>query len=115
MRINLGNAWDSWWVEKLSKRWLLLLLIKLILELWTCWYSSPEVSSLTLHFRWNLRPSSVMEQNTTCVLPCEQGGAGNCRARGAEPDSVPDLLISCAFTSLLPAERNVKKQEDKSI
>lgn len=43
-----------------------------------------------------------------CVLPCEQGGAPKSRAREAEPDSVPDLLISCPFTSLLPAERNVK-------
>ena len=107
MRIHLVNVWDTRWVEKLSKfSWLLLLLIKLILEQWTCLYSTPEISSLPLHFKWNLRPSSVTEQDTMCVLPWEEGGAHKSGAREAEPDSVPDLLIRHPFTSLLHAERN---------
>ena len=109
VRIHLINARDARWVEKLSKfSGLLLLLIRLILEQWTCSNSSPEISSLPLHFLWSLRPSSVMERDTVCALPCEEGGAQKSRARGAEPDSVPDLLIRRPFTSLLRAKRNEK-------
>lgn len=43
-----------------------------------------------------------------CILPCEEGGAQKSRAREAEPDSVPDLLIRRPFTSLLRAKRNEK-------